>query len=257
MAVDLGMTFVSQGTCHKVTFDCVANTCVVAEGKKYGCFDTLPVPQKDGYLFKGWQKNKQGGDIVTNDSIVTDQADQILYAKWEEIITPLEKGSKVTDTTTNGKYIITKSDKNNPEAQYVGPKKNKSKITIPAYMSYKGVKYKITSMSANSFKRNRKVTNVVLSDSITKIGNNAFYGCSNLKSITIGKNVKNIGKNVFKDCKKLKTIKIKGSKLKTVGKNSLKGINARCKIKVPAKKVKIYKKLFKGKGQKKTVKITK
>lgn len=257
MAADLGMTFVSQGICHKVAFDCIPNTCVVAEGKKYGFFDTLPVPQKEGYLFKGWQKNKQGGDIVTNDSIVTDQADQILYAKWEEIITPLEKGSKVTDTTTNGKYIITKSDKNNPEAQYVGPKKNKSKITIPAYMSYKGVKYKITSMSANSFKRNRKVTNVVLSDSITKIGNNAFYGCSNLKSITIGKNVKSIGKNVFKDCKKLKTIKIKGSKLKTVGKNSLKGIHAKCKIKVPAKKVKTYKKLFKGKGQKKTVKITK
>ena len=72
----------------------------------------------------------------------------------------------------------------------------------------------------------------------------------------IRKGLKTIGKNTFKNCKKLKSLTIKSSNLKTVGKNALKGIHAKCKIKVPAKKVNVYKKLLKGKGQKKTVRIT-
>ena len=39
------------------------------------------------------------------------------------------------------------------------------------------------------------------------------------------------------------------------GAKALKGINKKAVIKVPAKKLKVYKKLFKGKGQAKTVKI--
>ena len=46
-------------------------------------------------------------------------------------------------------------------------------------------------------------------------------------------------------------------KLKKVGKNALKGIKATAKIKVPAKKLSVYKKLFKNKGQGRRVKIVK
>lgn len=45
--------------------------------------------------------------------------------------------------------------------------------------------------------------------------------------------------------------------VKSVGKNALKGIKLTAKIKVPAKKLTAYKKLLKGKGQGKKVKITK
>lgn len=57
--------------------------------------------------------------------------------------------------------------------------------------------------------------------------------------------------------KKAKTITVKSTKLKSVGKNAFKGINSKAKIKVPAKKYSAYKKLFKGKGQGKKVKIVK
>ncbi len=46
-----------------------------------------------------------------------------------------------------------------------------------------------------------------------------------------------------------------GYELKKVGKGALTGINRKCVIKVPKKKLKSYKSLFKGKGQKKSVKI--
>ena len=51
------------------------------------------------------------------------------------------------------------------------------------------------------------------------------------------------------------TITIKGKKLKTVGKQALKGINKKAVIRVPKAKKNAYKKLFKGKGQKKSVKV--
>ena len=51
----------------------------------------------------------------------------------------------------------------------------------------------------------------------------------------------------------LKSITVKGKKLKMVGKQALKGINKKAVIRIPKSKKKAYRKLFKGKGQKKSV----
>jgi len=48
---------------------------------------------------------------------------------------------------------------------------------------------------------------------------------------------------------------VKGKKLKMVGKQALKGINKHAVVRVPKAKKKAYKALFKGKGQKKSVKV--
>ena len=50
---------------------------------------------------------------------------------------------------------------------------------------------------------------------------------------------------------------IKSKKIKFIGKNAFKNIYKKARIKVPASKVRTYKKLLNGKGQKKTVKIVK
>ena len=90
---------------------------------------------------------------------------------------------------------------------------------------------------------------------VTSIANNAFKSLTKLNKVVIGKNVTAIGKKAFYGDKKLKTIQVKGTSLKVVGKNALKGIHAKAKIKVPKSKKSAYKRLFKSKGQKKTVKI--
>lgn len=115
------------------------------------------------------------------------------------------------------------------------PKSKKAKtVTIPATVKKSGVAYKVTSVGANAFKN-----------------------CKKLKKVTIGKNVTSIGKNAFSKSKALKTIVVKSAKIKSVGKNAFKGINKKAVIKVPKAKLKKYQKLFKKKGQAKSVKIKK
>ena len=69
--------------------------------------------------------------------------------------------------------------------------------------------------------------------------------------------VTTIGKQAFNGCKALTSITVNSKVLKTVGASALKGISAKAVIKVPAAKLSAYQKLFKGKGQKYSVKITK
>ena len=135
--------------------------------------------------------------------------------------------------------------------------KKAKKITIPKTVTVDNVKYQVTGIAAKAFKNSKKLQSIVIPDTITEIGAGSFEGCKNLKSVTIGKNVTSIGKNAFKNCKNLKKITVKSTKLKKVGKGALTGINRKCVIKVPKKKLKSYKSLFKGKGQKKSVKIKK
>ena len=90
---------------------------------------------------------------------------------------------------------------------------------------------------------------------VTSIANGAFQSLPSLKKAVIGKNVTSIGKKAFYGDKKLKSIQVKGTALKKVGSKALKNIAAKAVIKVPKSKKKAYVKIFKGKGQKKTVKV--
>ena len=148
---------------------------------------------------------------------------------------PAAKGTTLKDSK-GATYKVTGAKVKNPTVTYVKPKKNVKKVSIPATITVKGVKYKVTAVSKDAFKNNKKVTQV-----------------------TIDKNVKNIGKNAFYGCKNLKKVIIKTTKLtkKTVGKNAFKGIHKKATIKVPKKKLNAYKKLLKNSGMKKSVKVMK
>ena len=163
----------------------------------------------------------------------------------------VKKGTKVT--IKGYKYTV----KNSSEVTFTGVKNKKaSKISIPATVKIKNKKYKVTAMSEKSLKGVQAKT-IIVGNNVQTIGNSAMENCKQLIKVTLGKNVKKIGKNVFKSDKKLKNITIKSTKLKSVGKNAFKGINSKAKITVPKKKYTSYKKLMKGKGQGKKVKIVK
>jgi hypothetical protein len=156
------------------------------------------------------------------------------------------------------KFKVTDNSVDNLTVSYEAPTdKKKTSVTIPQYCTYKGIQFKVTSVSAKAFKNDKKLKKVSVAASVTEIGDSSFEGCTSLKSVTIGKSLKSIGKNAFKNCKKLTKITIKSTKLKTVGKNALKGVNAKCQIKVPKAQKKKYTNLFKGKGQKSGVKVVK
>lgn len=143
----------------------------------------------------------------------------------------LAKGT--TFTAGKLKYKVTGTAQGKTTVAVQAPKSKKTKsLTVPASVKKNGNTYTVTSLAASAFKN-----------------------CKKLKKITIGKNVATIGKNAFSGCKALKKLTVKTTKLKTVGKNALKGIHKKAVIKVPKKKQKKYQKLWKKKGQRKTVKI--
>lgn len=141
----------------------------------------------------------------------------------------------------------------------IGPvKKSITSVSIPDDIYIGGYPYKVTKVGSKAFNGCKKLKKVEVGNywgSPSEIGSYAFANCPKLTSVTLKKEVKTIGSKTFYKDKKLKTITIESTKLKKVGKNALKGIYKKAKIKVPAKKLKAYKKLFKGKGQPKTVKI--
>jgi len=58
---------------------CSTGSKAVLVGVEYG---ELPVPSREGYTFNGWFTEPEGGELITADSIVHIESDQILYAQW-------------------------------------------------------------------------------------------------------------------------------------------------------------------------------
>ena len=143
----------------------------------------------------------------------------------------VKKGTKLIVGTNT--FVVT-----NVKVKTVSYKatKNKkaAKITIPATVKSGKQVYKVTTIADNAFKNNKKIKTVVVGKNVRTIGKKAFYGCKNLKKITVQSSI-----------------------IKKVGAKAFKGINKKAVIKVPSKKYKAYKKVFKGKGQTKTVTIKK
>lgn len=68
----------------KVMFDANGGTVEeesidVIYGQMYG---KLPVPVRAGYEFAGWYTERDGGNLIKEDSVVTAFSEQILYARW-------------------------------------------------------------------------------------------------------------------------------------------------------------------------------
>ncbi len=149
-------------------------------------------------------------------------------AKLKDSLT-LKNGDTVT--VDGVQYRVTDAAAKTAEAYGVA-KKNIKTIKVAATVTIKDVTCKVITIADQAFAGQKKATKAVIGANVTKIGEKVFYGDSKLKSITV-----------------------KGKKLKTVGRQALKGINKHAVIRVPKAKKNAYKNLFKGKGQKKSVKV--
>lgn len=224
-----------------VTDNAVSPTCTQpgkTEGSHCEACGTVIIEQKTiAPVGHKWDN----GSITINPSAISDGEKTytcvLCGAKRNEKVSRLslpKQGKVIKNLNTNDTYKVTKSSTQNGTVEFINAKNSKNSITVPDTINIDDVTYKVTSISKNAFKNNKK-----------------------LKKVTIGKNVKSIGKNAFYGCKNLKSINVKSANLKVIEKNAFKGINPKAKIKVPSNKLKKYKKLLKNKGQKDSVKITK
>ncbi len=85
--------------------------------------------------------------------------------------------------------------------KYVG---EETEVVIPSTIN----DVTITTISANAFQNNTKITSVQIPQTVTTIGKNAFSGCSALTAIDIPSSVTSIGTQAFYGCKKLTAINV-------------------------------------------------
>ena len=92
----------------------------------------------------------------------------------------------------------------------------KGVANIIARITYKGNTYEVLGIGYSSdyiypFKNCKKLTSVIIPNSVTYIDSYAFNGCSSLTSVAIGNSVTTIGREAFRDCKGLTSIIIPAS----------------------------------------------
>lgn len=149
-------------------------------------------------------------------------------------------------------YQVT-SDEDSIEVQLTKCKASKS-VTVPATVTFDGVKYKVTAIKKDAFKKNTKITSVTIGKNVKTIGKQAFAGCTKLKTVKFGSGTKEVGKQAFAGCKSLETVKL-GANTQTIGAQAFQGCKKLTKITIPAKVKSIGKQAFQGCKKLKTVTI--
>ncbi len=197
----------------------------------------------------------------------------VTYSVTDPGTDPGDSGDKTktgsqTDSSGNTYHLMSDGT-----AVFKQAKKNATTVTVPAEITVKGKKVKVTEIAAKAFYKNTKLTKVTIGKNVKTIGKSAFEGCAKLKTLklssaletigdkafkgckalttlTLGKKVKKIGKSAFEGCSKLKAITIKTTKLtaKTIGKNCFKKIASNAQFKCPKARLENYKKWLKKPG---------
>lgn len=156
-------------------------------------------------------------------------------------ITRPSAAKRLTDPKTKSVYTVTKQGTS--VAYTSGKNVRKSTLTIPSKIKLKGVTYKVTSVSNNALKNNKKVKNVVIAGSVSKIGSGAFQGCTSLKKVKIGSGVKTIGGKAFYGCQNLTSIAL-GRNVTSIGSSAFGNCTSLKKITLPEKLTKLGSKAF-------------
>lgn len=86
--------------------------------------------------------------------------------------------------------------------------KKAKKLSIPATLTQKKGKFKVTAMKAGALK-SAKASSVTVGKNIKKLPANAFKSCSNLSKLTLKAKLSSVKKNAFSGCSK--TITVKGT----------------------------------------------
>ena len=154
--------------------------------------------------------------------------------------------------TTGATYV--QVDDKDKTVEYHTSSTSSTSVAVPETVTIKGITYKVTSVSDNAFKNNKKIKKIVIGNSVKTIGKNAFRGCTNLQTVTIGGNVKTIGVNAFMGCTKLQTVTM-GNNVTTIGAKAFYKCTKLKKITIPSKVNKIGKQAFYGCKKLKTITI--
>ena len=75
-----------------------------------------------------------------------------------------------------------------------------SSISIPSYVQYKGIEYKVTQIAEYAFCDNYNLTKIEIPSTITSIRYCAFSGCKKLENLKLPESLKYIAPSAFSNC---------------------------------------------------------
>ena len=156
----------------------------------------LPVPVRENYAFEGWFTAREGGDEVTEDTVIS--GDTTYYARWTSTLPPPEftvnDAGELTAVNLNGNTEITLPDTVRSITTGLREKANILRVTIPN---------SVTNIASRAFYQCYGLTEIVIPGSVEYIGTNAFYQCTNMVLLTIGDGVRIIDQYAFSYCTSL------------------------------------------------------
>jgi len=164
-----------------------------------------------------WKGVVNADDFEYYWTVVVEEPDNEIH-DWDYFVTDDNFLYQVTDWTKKTCRIGWNSVENPESGTYrYGDQANREgKIVIPSKVSGQtnsGKKvngFTVTEVAPYAFSK-RKLSEIVLPNTITTIGDNAFRGCSNLTSIAIPNSVICIGDDAFRDCNGLTSVTIPNS----------------------------------------------
>ena len=162
------------------------------------------LPEKEGYLFKGWS---DGTTLYAKDAEITPDADLALIAVWERPETPAENFT-FAESEDGRSYILSGLAENFAVAD----------VVVPGTYNGKPV----TAIESNVFSYRNAIRSLDFSrcTELVTIGNWNFASCENLEEVILSgcSKLETIGDSCFLAPNKLKTVKLDGlTGLKEIG----------------------------------------
>ena len=175
------------------------NTIQVSYGMPYG---ELPVPVREGYRFRGWFTELDGGKEVASYTRVSNPLTHTLYARWWAVETEGNCGSNLTwRIFGDGTLEISGSG---PMQKFTTAPWADVQDQIHSIIICDGV----TSICDNAFESLYGLTDISVASSVASIGQKAFQNCTALQEVKLPEGVVSVGNYAFTQCERLVSVEM-------------------------------------------------
>lgn len=154
----------------------------------------LPCPEKENFLFLGWQNELVGTGLKDNTGLrdsITSCGNYSLHAIFAD------EGLVMLLSEDEQSWIVS------------GYNGNESTVLIPPEYIKQGKKLPVKEIASKAFYENENVKEVIISEGIQRIGAYAFYG-STISKVSIPNSVVSIDRYAFANCNKLEDVTLPG-----------------------------------------------
>ncbi len=201
---------------------------VIPENKAFICNVICPfrdkkvrIRKKDGSIWEGYYYSYS---LENNKLEVTKDRNRGFNAETETFA--FSEIENISEAEPDPDYEYTLLEDGTAEIKkYYGKEKT---IAVPETIDGRPV----SSIGKYAFSLCKKITSVILPDSVTNIGDGAFNSCENLISVTIPDGVKSIGEQAFHACESLASVSLPES-VETIGDGAFRFCESLFSINIP------------------------